>query len=76
MWFHQESGGKFPSPDCGGGGGGRGGGEGGEAHPPQWKDFSIPRITVICTYAIFEPGLQIVVTLSLICGTCPPVETD
>lgn len=55
---------------------GWGGGEGGEAHPPQWKDFSIPRITVICTYAIFEPGLQIVVTLSLICGTCPPVETD
>lgn len=36
----------------------------------------IPQFTVICTCAMFEPGFQIVVTLSVTCGTERPAETD
>lgn len=64
MWFHQESRGKSPSLIPG------------EQPTSPVEGFSIPQISVICTYAIFEPGFQTVVTLSLICGTCHPMETD
>ena len=38
--------------------------------------FSTPQLTVICTCATFEPGFQIVVTLSLTRGMYCPAETD
>lgn len=47
---------------------------------PLWfspiEAFSIPQFTVICTRAMFEPGSQIVVNLSLTCGIDRPTETD
>lgn len=57
MWFHQESRGKLPSLILG------------EQPSSPVGAFSIPRFTVICTCAMFEPGFQIAVTLSLTPGT-------
>lgn len=63
MWFHQESRGKLPTLIVG------------EQPNSPMEAFSIPQITVICHYAMLEPGFKIVVTLSLTCGTYRPAET-
>lgn len=57
MWFHQESRGKLPSLILG------------EQPSSPVEAFSVPQFTVICTCAVFEPGFQIGVTLSLTRGT-------
>lgn len=63
MWFHPESRGKLPTLIVG------------EQPSSLMEAFSIPQITMICRYAMLEPGFKIVVTLSLTWGTYCPAET-